>query len=115
MAGSRDTRVVFVKKLLAGGQPCAKCRDIENRLYKDELMACVDEIITAHEDDPASAGMELAGRHGVQRAPFFVLREADGTEHVMASYLALKRWLSRDAASDDLADTVDGYPDLAFL
>jgi hypothetical protein len=117
--------VLFVKKVLAGGEPCAKCRNIENRLRKDGLMRHVSSIVLAREDDPSSPGARVAERHGVRRAPFFVLCDANGHEEVIESYLAFKQWFSGrgdgrgDPASEDsvedLADAVDKHPDLAFI
>lgn len=115
---SRDrSGIVFVKKLLADGEACAKCRDIERRLHADGLMDRVDEIQVAREDDPASPGAAAAARHGVTRAPFFVIRDPDGGEQVVESYLAFKRRLARgeDATSGDFQDLVDRHPDIAFI
>lgn len=108
--------VIFVKKILADGEPCRKCRDIEARLHKDGLIHHLDETLLAREDEPDNAGARLASDHGVQQAPFFVLRYPDGQERVIESYLAFKRWFSSsDTAAQDLADTVDQHPGLAFL
>ncbi|MGA8261106.1 MAG: hypothetical protein WB783_12910 [Arenicellales bacterium] len=121
--------VLFVKKLLAGGEPCAKCRDIENRLRRDGLMSHVTGVVLAKEGDPSSPGARIAERHGVTRAPFFVLRDAGGYEEVIESYLAFKQWFSgkgartdepasQELAGDltrDLADAVDRHPDLALI
>lgn len=116
-----DPTILFVKKLLAGGEPCAKCRDIEQRLHADGLMQRVDGTLVAREDDAASPGMVLADRNGVTRAPFFVIRQPDGSERIIESYLAFKRWLStsglsmNDSTTGDLADAVDRHPELAFI
>jgi len=108
--------VVFVKKVLADGSPCRKCRDVEGRLDQDGLRDRVDQTLLAREDDPDSPGMRLARRHHVQRAPFFIVRHPDGRECVIESYLAFKRRFSRsDAVVRDLADVVDRHPGLAFL
>lgn len=108
--------IVFVKKVLASGEACAKCRDIEQRLHHDELMSRVDEVLLAREDDPASPGVGLAERHGVTRAPFFLIRRPDGGEQVIESYLAFKRWVSSsESTAGDLKDAVDKHPDLAFI
>ena len=50
----------------------------------------MDEVIWAHEDDPASPGMVLGQRLGVDRAPFFVIRDETG-ETVYTSVLQLVR------------------------
>ena len=110
-SGMRDPEVtvLFVKKILANG-------DIEQRLNTDGLTQHVDDVVLAREGDPTSAGMQLAARHDVQHAPFFVLRQVSGEEQVIDSYLAFKRWFSnRGSTIDDLADAVDKHPDLAFI
>lgn len=118
-AGSDIEAVLFVKKLLAGGEPCAKCRGIERRLRKDDLMQHLSGVLPAREDDPSSPGAQIAAKHGVQRAPFFVLRHADGEEEVIESYLAFKQRFSGKAAAAgdpaDLADIVDSHPELALI
>lgn len=107
--------VTFVKKLLPDGQACAKCRDVERRLRDDGLLDHIDQTMLAVENDPSSAGSVLAARHGVQRAPFFVITSADGSVRVIESYLAFKRWFTGSESTSDLADTVDQHPDLAFI
>lgn len=114
-------KVLFVKKVLPGGEPCGKCRDVEARLHKDGLMRHVSEIVAARQDDPSSPGARLAERLGVRRAPFFVVQYRSGAEKVFESYLAFRHWFSggRSAVDDpttgDLMETVDAHPDLAFL
>lgn len=111
-----DTSVLFVKKVLADGEPCRKCRDVETRLHKDGLMRHLDEILTAREDEPESRGNRLARRLRVTRAPFFVIRHSDGREQVIESYLSFKRWFSQvEEGAADLVDVVDQHPSLAFL
>lgn len=108
--------ILFVKKLFADGEACAKCRDVERRLRRDALMHHVGDIVVAREGDPESPGAVLADRHGVQRAPFFVVRHPDGSEQIIESYLAFKRWFaSGEATAGDLAEAVDRHPDLAFI
>lgn len=116
MSENHRPGIVFVKKLLADGQACAKCGDIERRLYAEGLMEQVDETLVAREDDPASPGAVLAARHAVTRAPFFVIRHPDGSEQVIESYLAFKKWLTTsESTAADLKDAVDRHPDLAFI
>jgi len=111
------TEVTFVKKLLADGQACAKCRDVERRLRDDGLLDRIDHTVVAVEDDPTSDGAVLAARHGVQRAPFFLIARPDGAVQVIESYLAFKRRFAAGAneSASDLADTIDRHPDLAFI
>lgn len=108
--------VIFVRKRLAGGDTCGKCREIERRLRFDGLMERLDEVLEAEEGNPASAGALIAERLGVTRAPFFVIRHADGRERVIESYLAFKRWFSSgESTAGELQEAVDRHPELAFL
>ncbi len=71
-------RVTFVKKILANGAPCRKCGDVERRLKKSGLMTKIDHVAVADEREPNSEGMQLARRHGVDVAPFFLV-DQNGT------------------------------------
>ena len=72
-------RITFVKKILANGEPCPKCLDVEQRLKERGVMASIDHVAVADEREPASEGMELARRHGVEVAPFFLVEENSQT------------------------------------
>jgi len=79
----------MVKKRLTSGEPCRKCAQTEDMLRRRGLWERIDEVIWALEDEPESAGMVLAARHGVERAPFFVVRGADGSDTIYESALRL--------------------------
>jgi phosphoadenosine phosphosulfate reductase len=78
----------MVKKRLASGAPCPKCVQAEELLQRRGLAARIDEVVWAVEGEPESAGFVLARRHGVETAPFFVVRDGD-VERVHVSVLAL--------------------------
>jgi len=80
----------MVKKIMADGSPCAKCDEIEQRLRRDGWAARIERTVIADERDADSEGMQLARRHGVSLAPFFIV-SGDGGEHVYTSYLKLVR------------------------
>lgn len=81
--------VTMVKKRLASGEACGKCEQAEDLLRRRELLGHIDEVVWADERDPESPGMKLGARHGVKLAPFFVVRDDDGTETVYESVLKL--------------------------
>ncbi|WGL17040.1 hypothetical protein PVT68_01770 [Microbulbifer bruguierae] len=72
-------RITLVKKILADGSLCAKCRDVEQKLKENDQEKFLDQVLIADERDPQSPGMQMAQRLNVQRAPFFVV-EAEGQE-----------------------------------
>jgi hypothetical protein len=103
----------MVKKTLADGSECRKCAEATDHLRSRGLWERVDAIVWARENDPASPGMVLGARLGIDRAPFFVVRDDQG-EHVYGSVLQLVRerlgqavTAAEQAASID-ADDVGG-------
>lgn len=80
----------MVKKRLADGTECRKCQEATAHLQARSLWTRIDDIVWALESDPASPGMVLGRQFGVDRAPFFVVRD-DGGESVYTSVLQLVR------------------------
>src|SRR5215470_20415339 len=80
----------MVKKRLADGSDCRKCAEVTDFLQARGLWDRIDDVVWAYEDDPESPGMVLGARLGVERAPFFVVRDEQG-EHVYTSVLQLVR------------------------
>ncbi len=114
----------MVKKRLASGKPCEKCEQAEAMLRDRGLWERVDEVLWALEDDPDSPGMKLGRELGVELAPFFVVRDGEGSS-VYTSALRLvrdhfpqarggARRESRPAVPDDLeavaAELADAPP-----
>ena len=71
--------ITFVKKILATGEPCGKCRDVEERLTAGNHWPSIDRVVVADERDENSEGMRLAAQLGVERAPFFVVQTGTKT------------------------------------
>jgi len=82
--------ITMVKKRLADGTECRKCQEATAHLQSRGVWKRIDEIVWALEDDPSSPGMMLGQRFGVERAPFFVVRDERG-EAVYVSVLQLVR------------------------
>jgi hypothetical protein len=85
-------QITMVKKRSPDGEECAKCAQATAELRNRGLWDRISEVVWAVEGDPASAGNELGTRYGVDRAPFFIVRE-DGAEkdEVFTSVLRLIR------------------------
>lgn len=118
-------RITFVKKILANGQPCAKCADVESRLKDSGQMSRIDRIVVADERDPKSEGMRLAEHHDVASAPFFIVdnaTEADsgGVEPTTTIYTVYLRFV-RDmfgGKADTVAESREAMranPDLGLI
>jgi len=99
--------VTMVKKKLADGSDCRKCAEVTGYLEQRGFWDRVDEVVWAREGDPESPGMVLGKRLGVERAPFFVVRD-DGGEKVYTSVLALiQERFGRKVTSTERARDVD--------
>ncbi len=99
--------LTMVKKTLADGSECRKCAEATAYLQSRGLWDRIDEIVWAREDDPSSPGMVLGARHGVDRAPFFIVRDED-REQVYTSVVQLARErLGRAVTTQEQARTID--------
>src|SRR5262245_32877545 len=106
-------KVTMVKKLLANGEPCAKCAQAQELLERRGLWDQIDEVVWAQEGDPESAGARLAQRHQVELAPFFIISEPGQGERVITSTLKLVQELSAarpSAAASSGASAVASAP-----
>ena len=108
-------RITFVKKVLADGSPCGKCRDVETRLASGNHFANIDRIIVADERDPDSAGMRLAASLKVDKAPFFVVETDDKTVVYTVFLKFLKEVLQASDATDDAQLLLANNPELDLL
>lgn len=111
--------ITFVKKVLASGEPCAKCRDVQERLQRSGLMSRIDRVVVADERDEGSQGMRLARRHEVDRAPFFVVLNAERTT-VYTVYLKFVREVfggepPTGSELDEARDLLRAHPDLDLI
>jgi hypothetical protein len=82
--------ITMVKKKMKDGSDCRKCAEVTEHLQARGLWDRIDAVLWAYEDDPTSPGMQLGARLGVERAPFFVVRDEQG-EKVYTSVLQLIR------------------------
>ena len=85
--------ITFVKKILADGELCKKCREVSERLESEGLIEMINHISIADERDPESEGMRLARQHNVERAPFFLVEE-DGNITAFDIYFKFKKFMS---------------------
>lgn len=108
--------ITFVKKILASGEPCAKCADVEARLKAGNYLGRIDETLIADERDPESAGMRLAERLDVERAPFFVV-EDNGAEVVYTVFFKFLREVLEApmSSSSEASEILRDNPDLDLI
>ncbi len=80
--------ITMVKKKMRDGSDCRKCAEATEHLRARGLWDRIDEVVWAEEGNPDSPGMRLGQRLGVERAPFFIVRD-DAGEKVYTSVLRL--------------------------
>ncbi|MDF3932722.1 hypothetical protein [Pseudomonas citronellolis] len=81
-------RITMVKKVLADGEDCGKCKDVQQRLEKGGYLPRIDRVLVADERNPGGAGWMVAAQYGVDSAPFFIVRHDDGHEQVFTVFMS---------------------------
>jgi hypothetical protein len=99
--------VTMVKKKLADGSDCRKCAEVTAFLAARGLWERVDEVVWAHENDPDSPGMVLGRRLGVERAPFFVVRDERGESVYTSALQLIQERFRQDVSTTERARDVD--------
>jgi len=108
--------ITFVKKILATGEPCPKCGDVESRLREGGHWERLDAVVIADERDPESRGMQLASELGVDRAPFFVVEDGAETTVYTVFFKFLREVLdARSSSVDEAKDILASNPDLDYV
>lgn len=97
----------MVKKKLADGSDCRKCAEVTTMLERRGFWNRIDEVVWAHEDDPESPGMVLGARLGVERAPFFVVRDERGESVYTSALLLIQERFKEQVTSGERARDVD--------
>jgi hypothetical protein len=99
--------VTMVKKKLRDGTECRKCAQATEQLRARGLLERIDEIVWAEEGNPDSPGIALGQRHGIDTAPFFVVRD-DAGEHLYTSVMLLIRErLGQSVSEAEQAQQID--------
>ena len=81
-------RITLVKKVLADGEDCGKCKDVQQRLERGGYLDRIDRVRVADERNPGGIGWMIAAQYGVETAPFFVVRHDDGREQVFTVFMS---------------------------
>jgi hypothetical protein len=100
-------RITMVKKRLADGSECRKCAEATAHLTSRGLWDRIDEVVWAHEDDPASAGVELAAQLDVDRAPFFIVDDEHGRTVYVSVLQLVRDRLQQPVTIQEQAATID--------
>lgn len=99
--------ITMVKKRLVDGSECRKCQDATAHLLSRGLWERIDDIVWAHEDDHASAGMVLSRQHGVDCAPFFVVRDDRGVAVYLSVLQLVRERFNGSVSAAQQAQSID--------
>jgi len=110
-----NRQITFVKKVLANGQPCGKCRDVERRLTDGDYWPAIDRVVVADERDPNSEGMQIAAALGVDRAPFFVVENSGQTTVYTVFLKFVKEILGATNEVSEAQLLLSAHPDLDLI
>ena len=99
--------VIMVKKKLKDGSDCRKCAEATEHLRSRGLLDRIDEVVWAVEDDPSSPGMALGALLGVERAPFFVVRDERGETVYTSALQLIQERFGKEVTSAERASDVD--------
>jgi hypothetical protein len=108
--------ITMVKKIFADGSPCKKCGEVEEKMRDAGQLDQLDKIVSAYEADPESEGMQLAARHNVDRAPFFIVeRDGQDAEIYTVYFKFVKEVLNAKTSEDEELKEIMNDVDLDFL
>ncbi|MFC1664997.1 hypothetical protein ACFL17_05125 [Pseudomonadota bacterium] len=110
-------QVTLVKKIMADGSPCRKCKDVMDRLERDNYIDGIDRIVIADERLQDSEGMVLARQYGVNYAPFFIVDRPSGSDVYTSYFRFVKDVLQKNGNEvvDEMVELLEIHSDLDFL
>lgn len=99
--------ITMVKKKTKDGAECRKCAEATAHLKGRDLWDRIDEVVWALEDDPTSPGMVLGERLGIDRAPFFIVRDGDAEETYTSVMRLIRDRLQGQMSTGEQARHID--------
>ena len=108
--------ITIVKKIRPDGSLCRKSAEVSDKLNELNLDDCIDRVVFADERQYSSPGLELARRHGVKAAPFFIVEEEEQTQIYTKYSRFFKEVLGHQTSEKEEIDEIMAQnPDLDFI
>ncbi|MEC7875639.1 MAG: hypothetical protein VYC15_02405 [Pseudomonadota bacterium] len=109
--------ITFVKKIKADGTECRKCIEVQSRLEKDGYIEKINAIVIADENDENSVGLQLAKKHAVQQAPFFIVEDEKNGIAIYTVYFKFVKEIfgGKTTESNIAKDILDADNNLDFI
>ncbi len=109
--------ITMVKKIKADGNLCRQSTKVFEKLKKLSLIDRIDNIVFADERKPSSKGLDLALKHSVKSAPFFIVEKDDGSSQVYTRYSRFLQEVlgQKTLESEEIAEIMNQNPELDFI
>ncbi|MEL6581438.1 MAG: hypothetical protein AAFO76_03850 [Cyanobacteria bacterium J06607_15] len=108
--------ITIVKKIRADGSLCRKSAEVSDKLNRLNFSDRIDQVVFADEREYSSPGLELARRHGVKAAPFFIVEQEDRTRiYTKYSRFFKEIFGYQTSESEEINEIMAQNPDLDFI
>ena len=110
--------IKLVQKIKKDGNSCRKSAKVLKELKELNLLDKIDEIITADERQQSSSeGFDLARKHQVSSAPFFIVENDEGITKIYTAYYQFMKDVFNVVVSesDEVAEIMAQNPELDYI
>ena len=108
--------ITIVKKIRPDGSLCRKSAEVSDKLNSLNLSDRIDRVVFADDREYSSPGLELARRHGVEAAPFFIVDRENGTQVYTKYSRFFKEVFGHQTSEQEEIDEIMAQnPDLDFI
>jgi hypothetical protein len=109
--------IKLIQKIKIDGNSCHKSARVLNELKELNLLDTIDEIIAADERHQSnSEGFDLARKHNVSSAPFFIVEDEGKTKIYTAYYRFMKDVFNVVVSEEDeISEMMAQNPELDYI
>ena len=109
--------IKLVQKIKKDGNSCRKSAKVLKELEELNLLDKIDEIIAADERQSGSEGFDLAKKHNVSSAPFFIVENDEGVTKIYTAYYRFMKDIFNIviSESDEVSEIMAQNPELDYI
>ncbi|BAY82668.1 hypothetical protein NIES267_21520 [Calothrix parasitica NIES-267] len=109
--------IKLVQKIKKDGNSCRKSAKVLKELKELNLLDKIDEIIAADERQSNSEGFDLARKHQVSSAPFFIVENDEGITKIYTAYYQFMKDVFNVVVSesDEISEIMAQNPELDYI
>ena len=110
-------KIKLVQKIKKDGNSCRKSAKVLKDLEELNLLNRIDEIIAADERQSGSEGFDLAKKHNVSSAPFFIVENDEGITKIYTAYYQFMKDVFNIVVSesDEISEIMAQNPELDYI